>query len=112
MRAVFVRRSEYTLSTTGRAAKHAVLSTHPYLQEGGKYACLDPSAPGCHYQPDVDSGRQSQQERDPDAHLYLQEGAFSEYNLFQPGGSYQPGAHFSQQEEAYNDDITSQQEGA
>ena len=44
--------------------------------------------------------------------LSPQEGASSDYNASQPGGVYQPDSHSSQQLGAYNDDITSQQEGA
>ena len=99
VRAGFVRRAGHTLSRADRATKRASLSTHTSTQEGGKFACLDPLAPGRH----------SQKEGNPDAHFYQKEGASSDENSFKPGGASQPYAYFSQQEGASNDEIPYQQ---
>ena len=100
MRAEFVWREGHTLSCSDRSSKRAALYTHPSPQEGVKRTCLDPYAPGRHSQPYGDSGRHSQKYGYPDAHFSPQEGASSDDNPCQLGGSYQIDAHFSQQEGA------------
>ena len=99
------------LSSADREYNHAAISTHPYPQEGGKCDRLDPLAPGCHSQPERDSGLHSQKQGYPDVHLSPQEEASIYDSPSQPGVSSQPDTHFSQQQGESNDDITYQQQG-
>ena len=92
----FVWLAGHNLSRADRLSKCAALSTHPSTQEGGKRACLDPSATGCHSQLERDSGCHFQQDGDPDAHLSPQEGSSSDDNPSQPGGASQTDAHLNQ----------------
>ena len=86
---------------------------HPSLStRWRKRACLDPSAPGRHSQPEGDSCLQYRQEGDPDARFSPQEGASTDEKLSQPGVSSKPDACLSQQEGASNDEIPSKQEVA
>ena len=109
MRSLFIQLAGHTLSCADRAAKRVSLYTNTSKQEGGGRDRLDPSTPGYNYQSERDIGHHYQQEGDPDAHLFPQEGASIDDNISHPGGTFRLDAYLYQKYIASNDDIPYQQ---